>query len=364
MNRSAQDALRGGTRALTADLVGAPVDLLTQALNLGIAGGGYLGHKAGLLESPPELLERPVGGSDWMAEKMGLEGDSPAYERSRLLTGLAAAMLSPSKRIGGSRASPGLKAKQRGIVSWPAEVAQRAGIQGEILPQPGGERARIIAKDSVFPTAWDAMSRRLKWGETVPIGDLGGIAEKFEPLANVNVRTELLPPSLLGSYSPGKREIAINTSVAQNPQKLAALIAHESTHALDDIAGMAGRGYSVPDATRLAEMQEGIKASTRPNELLAAMKKSPTNFDLYQRELGETNARIAEHLVMMQKRNPSTVAAVAQNERLGANNLIIVVDMQGRELPIPMDLLKSGKLVMQGRSIFDTEHGKRIGYLR
>lgn len=63
------DALLGLGRALGPDVAGAPVDVMQNLLNLGIAGGGYLGHKAGLLNQPPELLKNSVGGSDWLASK-------------------------------------------------------------------------------------------------------------------------------------------------------------------------------------------------------------------------------------------------------------------------------------------------------
>jgi hypothetical protein len=49
-------------------------------LNLLIAGGGYAGHKTGLLDRPPDLLGQPVGGSEWIAERMrraGLLADTP-----------------------------------------------------------------------------------------------------------------------------------------------------------------------------------------------------------------------------------------------------------------------------------------------
>lgn len=59
-------------RGMVAGTLGAPVDMATQAANLGIAGVGYLGHKAGLLSTPPELLDsRNVpGSSEWIGQKM------------------------------------------------------------------------------------------------------------------------------------------------------------------------------------------------------------------------------------------------------------------------------------------------------
>lgn len=75
------DELLGGTsRSAVAGGMGAPVDAAALALNALIAGGGYLGHKAGVLKTPPEMIENPVGGSEWIAGKMrgmGLLRDTP-----------------------------------------------------------------------------------------------------------------------------------------------------------------------------------------------------------------------------------------------------------------------------------------------
>ena len=51
-------------RGMVAGSLGAPVDMATTLTNLLIAGGGYAGHKAGLLSQPPELIDsRNVPGS-------------------------------------------------------------------------------------------------------------------------------------------------------------------------------------------------------------------------------------------------------------------------------------------------------------
>lgn len=63
-------ANRGGVGAT----LGAPVDMLTGLLNLGIAGGGYLAHKTGLVKEPPALIEKPVGGSEWLGDQMQRAG--------------------------------------------------------------------------------------------------------------------------------------------------------------------------------------------------------------------------------------------------------------------------------------------------
>lgn len=71
---------QGISRSFWAGGLGAPADIGNTLLNLLIAGGGYAGHKAGLLDRPPDLLGPPVGGSEWIAERMrrgGLLADTP-----------------------------------------------------------------------------------------------------------------------------------------------------------------------------------------------------------------------------------------------------------------------------------------------
>lgn len=59
-------------RGMVAGSLGAPVDLATTLTNLLIAGGGYVGHKTGLLSQPPDLIDsRNVpGSSEWIGQKM------------------------------------------------------------------------------------------------------------------------------------------------------------------------------------------------------------------------------------------------------------------------------------------------------
>jgi hypothetical protein len=89
---------RGAIRGLTADLLGAPVDLATDVTNLGIAGGGYVGHKLGLLQSPPDILEKknvPFS-SDWYAKNTPLEeqeGEGSGYDVARIAANFLPAIL-------------------------------------------------------------------------------------------------------------------------------------------------------------------------------------------------------------------------------------------------------------------------------
>jgi hypothetical protein len=59
-------------RGAVAGTLGAPVDIANMLANLGTAGYGYLGNKAGMLSGSemPALYNEPVGGSEWIGNKM------------------------------------------------------------------------------------------------------------------------------------------------------------------------------------------------------------------------------------------------------------------------------------------------------
>jgi hypothetical protein len=59
-------------RGVVGGLLGMPVDMATGVLNAGLMGGGYLGNKLGLLTADqlPQPIENPVGGSEWLGQKM------------------------------------------------------------------------------------------------------------------------------------------------------------------------------------------------------------------------------------------------------------------------------------------------------
>ena len=78
--------------------LGAPVDMVNSLLNLGKAGYGYVGNKTGLLSADqmPELIDNPVGGSEYIGNQMRRLGVvSP--NRNALAEGLAGFLpMSPS----------------------------------------------------------------------------------------------------------------------------------------------------------------------------------------------------------------------------------------------------------------------------
>jgi len=124
-------------RGMVAGSLGAPVDMATTVANLLIAGGGYAGHKMGLLSQPPELIEsRNVpGSSEWIGKKMQNAGVVSPNRNALAEFGMG--LLSPvaykgAQKAGGllykaetnalanlAKPSTMVNAKQRGVIEWP-----------------------------------------------------------------------------------------------------------------------------------------------------------------------------------------------------------------------------------------------------
>lgn len=129
------DLLRGGAMGLTTDVVGAPVDLATLMMR-------PFGYKP----------EKPVGGSDWIAEKMGVGATGSGEETvGRLLSGLVnpataakSAMLLPilATKKGGAvlDALKGGKAAQDAadVGKGVSRAKRRVGTTGQYVGAPEG----------------------------------------------------------------------------------------------------------------------------------------------------------------------------------------------------------------------------------
>lgn len=109
--------LDAANRGWIAQTFGAPVDMATQAVNLGIAGAGYLGHKAGLFKQPPELLDsaRVPGSSEWIGQKMQNAGMVSPNRNPIAEAGMG--LLSPvafkgAQKVGGLLANADMKAAE------------------------------------------------------------------------------------------------------------------------------------------------------------------------------------------------------------------------------------------------------------
>ena len=114
-------------------VAGAPVDAATQAANLGVAGVGYVGHKTGLMKTPPNLIDPATvpGSSEWIGRRMEQGGfvsadrNPTAEVLASLAIPMAAARVGPSLFAAEQRAAQNLAAPrtmpmrgERGAVAW------------------------------------------------------------------------------------------------------------------------------------------------------------------------------------------------------------------------------------------------------
>lgn len=121
--------LDAANRGWIAQTFGAPVDMATQAVNLGIAGAGYLGHKAGLLKQPPALLDAVSvpGSSEWIGQKMQNAGMVSPERNPIAEAGMG--LLSPvafkgAQKVGGLLANAEMKAAEN--LASPSTMPLRA----------------------------------------------------------------------------------------------------------------------------------------------------------------------------------------------------------------------------------------------
>lgn len=158
MGRGLLDA---ANRGMVGQTLGAPVDMATQAVNLGIAGLGYAGHKAGLLSQPPELIEPSSvpGSSEWIGQKMQTAG--MVSENRNPVAEAGMGLLSPvafkaAQKAGGLLANAEMRAAENAAKPSTLRMAGQRGVvkiadmPGE-LPKYQGSHKPMSQKDGAAP---------------------------------------------------------------------------------------------------------------------------------------------------------------------------------------------------------------------
>lgn len=104
MRQVGRGLLDAANRGMVASTLGAPVDMATQAANLGLAGVGYAGHKAGLLSQPLDLIDSQSvpGSSEWIGQKMQNAGMVSPSRNAIAEAGMG--LLSPVAYMGAQKA--------------------------------------------------------------------------------------------------------------------------------------------------------------------------------------------------------------------------------------------------------------------
>lgn len=135
LRRVLSNALTSTTRGVVAGTLGAPVDLANAVMNLGRAGVGYGGHKLGLLSDDqlPQLEGRPVGGSEWIGDKMQQAGLLGGY-RNPTAEVLAGGLLGPAVVANAPRAATGLLQFEANAAAAAAARPTAWGQRGAFTP--------------------------------------------------------------------------------------------------------------------------------------------------------------------------------------------------------------------------------------
>lgn len=255
---SGLSVLKGMARGLTADVVGAPVDLATILVNSGLAAGGYLGHKLGLLrpDQMPNLIEKPIGGSDWFADKTPLADDKTA--------GYTAGRFTGNLLPGIGQAARSVRLPQKGQVNalYPGgddSLAVYHATSADRLLLPTRNKDEIL-RPELFHTSW-GITRE---GQALPpFGDTFIVprAQKLEPRLSPTVirGSDFYSPRYNNSWSGGgfvpkdaqKGLLELEKYVEQYPndpfykQELAELLAKrvEKSAALDRLRDRFGHDY-------------------------------------------------------------------------------------------------------------------------
>lgn len=311
-----------GVKKLPGNALGAPVDLVNSALNVAKAAYGYAGSKVGILgaDDLPELIENPIGGSQWINSKFG-NGKSTGLADD--LTQFAGGFISPENGV--------LAAGKLGValksVILPAALLHDSSTvtaAGRLLSK-GVPADRVYDLTGIFPSEDNSGGQILK--SVLPdsgasLKTIGGVLRNSQgnitvsPLA-MNLGDVLDHPDLFkampdlantpiiasgsvggGSFNTGSKVIKIGDY--PDEQSFMSTVLHETQHAIQDRSGFTGGsspGYFVRNqgalnlATNAAEVDTSFAGSKNRGILRDAQA---TAMDNYMNTAGEQEARIVQ----------------------------------------------------------------------
>lgn len=337
--------LDAANRGMVASTLGGPVDLATTVANLGISGAGYLGHKAGLLDRPPELIN-PLsvpGSSEWIGQKMQNAGMVTPNRNALAEAGMG--LLSPVAFKGAQKVGGLLyNVEQNALANASKPSTMRMQGQRGIFAGEWAKTADKNALSAAKKMEADKADPRAIWSETgwfkgpdgkwrFEIDDSGADVPMFkkywrrpldesivhDPLEAAypdvkNIMFEASPGGLVSGaqYSPnakfhdfGEREAILIRNSDESLRQNKSLALHELQHAIQGREGFAkgGNPASFPDAETLSTAQLlalRMRRGEAPSVAAAWLRKntnmnpSPQAFDLamgdkdYLRKLGDS----------------------------------------------------------------------------
>lgn len=261
---------QGTSRGFWAGGLGAPADMGNALLNLLIAGSGYAGHKTGLLDRPPDLLGPPVGGSEWIAERMrrgGLLADTPGSTADTagnftggllgLLAGARPDVSRPAKALMSLLETPAngkiasalsdVRASKTPSIFDPKPTAQRPFNADYPQGAAGPDGSRLAFDIDGRPlSAQYVAGRRVGGGvdEGIARGDANRIADALGIQSYSAARSGAELKGDAGRYIGGPdRRLFVDQSLQGD--QAARVFEHELGHGIDDLVfGILGPGGS------------------------------------------------------------------------------------------------------------------------
>lgn len=347
-----REYLKGAGRVLGPDNLGYPMDTATDAINLGIGAGGYLGHKLGLIPTSklPDLIEKKSvpGTSEWLSSGTPFEDKgNPDYQKA-VNTASLLLLARGVKPNNLKLASPATLQTPTGEVFVPIYAPQNVKAIEHLKNRPGDE----IPLTDVYPD----LKHLLGFNNESIVSD------------------NTLSDNLHGFYQSPLQKLTINSN--KDIFDLRNTVAHESTHALDPVTNSLSTGGNVDNfAGGGYSLTAGFGKQYFPGENLRAFaawgRQNPGA--AYKGLVGEGRARIGGKLQELMARGGSQVPTqqlIDAVMRLETNNwanagitprLINPATGDADQVYLPAHLGK--QMINQGGKLFD-QAGNLIGYAK
>lgn len=208
-----RNALDATTRGVVAGTLGAPADLANLAINAGRAGIGYIGHKTGVLSADqmPEIIDNPIGGSEWIGQKMQNAGLLSGY-RNPTAEAISGGLLGPMTTAAVANRAPQIA---RGLL----QMQENAAAPSTMANQGQRGMIRIPGRGQIPETR----------------ADVNKLADRFGKLlddAGVNYEADksgLSPARYFNFEDAAQEPVKVRISDHQN--------IHGATHSVDPTTG-------------------------------------------------------------------------------------------------------------------------------
>jgi hypothetical protein len=340
--------------------VGGPVDLIEQALNLGLAGGGYAAHKAGLIRADqlPKPLEGSVGTTKWWAKGTPMEESAdPRFVQGQIAGGLAAALYPsmPKKVDHGVLRSllvPADWPERFGLAKTRPDGSPLGRLPGDL---PGAEHVALPRRLSAEDTFSPANRAQIDRPGGVPLVQLAPEVAN-SPVEGLRVVTPRFAATPLDASAGGHLDMANNQAVVQmggagvaprSANELLNVLHHEGTHGIDALAGSPGHGFAPLSPDEHARSLRWLAQNGLEGRSLADWLRRHQPSQFYRGNLGEHRAFVAGDTAPMIAPSTETLRVFDKKNRAQhpMNWYTQVQDAQGWfRLPLSAALLRDRRL--------------------